>query len=161
MEIAACLKAGQVVTIPKSSLMLKGCSGLAKNLFQIDLVWLVHNSLIICAQLCAGLSTESKWVSVIASCLVVLPALPQGCWGRQGSPVSQTGSSQLTVILSILPSFSIVSAVAVAAWMGSCPWLGAQVFFHSAMELAGRVTSAAWLELGAGGVGCSDSLMDF
>lgn len=37
--------------------------------------------------------------------------------------------------------------------MGSCPWLGVQVFFQGAIELAGKVPSAAWLETVSGGAG--------
>lgn len=44
--------------------------------------------------------------------------------------------------------------------MGSCRWLGVQVFFHGAMELTGKVTSAAWLEPGSGGAGRRNLLVD-
>lgn len=114
------------------------------------------------AVLRAVLSPESEWMSCHRILLLtVLPALPWGCWGKQGKPGSQTGLSQLTFLFSILLSFGTASAVAVAARMGSCPWLGVQVFFHGAIELAGKVTSAAWLEPGSGGAGYRNLLVDF
>lgn len=93
--------------------------------------------------------------------LMVLSALPLRMLRKQGSPGFQTGSSQLAFIFCILLSLGAASAVAVAARMGSRPWQGVQAFFHGAIELAGKVPSAAWLEPGSGCSGCSNSLVDF
>lgn len=65
--------------------MLKGCSGLAKNLFQIDLVWLVHNSSwssVPCSALVWAL--RASGCVVIASC----------CNGAACSPPRMLGETR-------------------------------------------------------------------
>lgn len=70
--------------------------------------------------------------------VVVLPAPPEDA----EDPGCQAGCSQLVFICCILLSL--------AAQMGSHPWQGVQAFFHGAVELAGKVPSAAWLDPGSG-----------
>lgn len=63
--------------------MLKGCSGLVKNLFRIDLVWLVHNSAWSSAP-CSALVEHWERMGALSLHLAVtvLPALPARMLGK-------------------------------------------------------------------------------